>query len=115
MPPPKQTARKPKQATRKPKQTARTPPPPPGAAKINVDNRLHIPPIPLDPRPWFQFDYVDPAHKFVADDDPEDTWPTDVDPGDDDEISENPDVGPPVSIPETRHASPQFYMMDVRR
>jgi hypothetical protein len=78
--------------------------PPDNAAAINVENRLHILPNILQDyhlRPWFQYDYVDPAPKYRRMEDlPHPDDPSDVSEGEySEDISDDPEGAVPVEIP----------------
>ena len=87
--------------------TPKAPPPrtrPPACTvKINADNGLHrIDDLVVDARrPWYQYDYIDPAHKFVTRK-ARRTYTKDVKARKKDRISDDPVVGPPLIIPSSR-------------
>lgn len=70
--------------------------------EVNINNDLSRLPDPnwkgTPWSPWYKFDFVDPAHKFILRDTDPETWEVDEWPGPNDTITENPSDGPPVSI-----------------
>lgn len=75
------------------------PNPPEGTAEINIRNYLYVPPIPVDKdRPWFKFNFVDPASKFVKQATPSYTSEVDVLPKRSNTITDNPDDSLLISV-----------------